>query len=127
MEPVLLYGILPFGIKISDERVNNHKNLFAVSFGHFRNFLHAAECMLVELQIRIPHQIISAELKQQKERQLVWKGKNTDGKNSGFRVEYDEKNGAHINVFSGKEKGPHFTFPATEKTVSKIQKKYEKD
>jgi hypothetical protein len=55
------------------------------------------------------------------------KGKNADGKNSGFRVEHDEKNGAHINVFSGKEKGPHFTFPASEKTVNKIQKKYEKD
>jgi len=55
------------------------------------------------------------------------KGKNAEGKNSGFRVEYDEKNGAHINVFSGKDKGPHFTFPASEKTVNKIQKKYEKD
>ena len=55
------------------------------------------------------------------------KGKNADGKNSGFRVEYDKKNGAHINVFSGKEKGPHFTFPASEKTVNKIQKKYEKN
>ena len=55
------------------------------------------------------------------------KGKNAEGKNSGFRVEHDEKNGAHINVFSGKEKGPHFTFPASEKTVNKIPKKYEPD
>jgi RHS repeat-associated protein len=54
------------------------------------------------------------------------KGKNAEGKNSGFRVEYDEKHGAHINVFSGKEKGKHFTFPGSEKTVNKIQKKYEK-
>ncbi|WP_182378675.1 polymorphic toxin-type HINT domain-containing protein [Nocardioides sp. WS12] len=43
-----------------------------------------------------------------------------DGK-VGFRVEFDERSGAHINVFNGKEKGPHFTFNATSKTVSKIQ------
>ncbi len=32
-----------------------------------------------------------------------------DGK-IGFRVEFDVRNGAHINVFAGKEKGPHFIF-----------------
>ena len=46
-----------------------------------------------------------------------------DGK-VGFRVEYDARNGAHINVWSGKEKGPHFTFEASEKTVKKIQGHY---
>ena len=46
-----------------------------------------------------------------------------DGK-TGFRVEFDTRNGAHINVWSGKEKGPHFTFDATEKTVKKIQGHY---
>jgi len=46
-----------------------------------------------------------------------------DGK-TGFRVEYDERSGAHINVFSGKEKGPHFLFDASEKTVTKLQKLY---
>jgi hypothetical protein len=51
VEPVLLYGILPFGIKISDERINDHKNLFAVSFWHFRNFLHAAECVYLSEKI----------------------------------------------------------------------------
>jgi hypothetical protein len=50
--------------------------------------------------------------------------KTKDGKR-GFRVEYDEKIGAHINVFSGKEKEtPHYPFDATEKTVKKIQKKF---
>ncbi len=44
-----------------------------------------------------------------------------DGK-TGFRIEYDSRNKAHINVFSGKEKGPHFTFEnATEKTVKKYK------
>ena len=35
--------------------------------------------------------------------------KTADG-SVGFRVEYDARNGAHINVWAGKEKGPHFTF-----------------
>ncbi|WP_370388763.1 RHS repeat domain-containing protein [Snodgrassella alvi] len=43
-----------------------------------------------------------------------------DGK-TGFRVEYDGRNGAHINVFSGKDKGEHFLFNATESTVTKLQ------
>ncbi|MEI8592575.1 RHS domain-containing protein, partial [Xenorhabdus bovienii] len=44
-----------------------------------------------------------------------------DGK-TGFRIEFDERSGAHINVFSGKDKGDHFLFDATEKTVTKLQK-----
>ena len=43
-----------------------------------------------------------------------------DGK-TGFRVEYDERSGAHINVFSGKDKGEHFMFDAPESVVTKIQ------
>lgn len=43
-----------------------------------------------------------------------------DGK-TGFRIEYDERSGAHINVFSGKEKGEHFLFDATELIVTKLQ------
>ncbi|MEV6644325.1 polymorphic toxin-type HINT domain-containing protein [Amycolatopsis sp. NPDC051371] len=46
-----------------------------------------------------------------------------DGK-TGFRVEFDERSGAHINVWSGKEKGPHFTFGAGESTVTKLQRLY---
>jgi hypothetical protein len=46
-----------------------------------------------------------------------------DGK-TGFRIEYDERSGAHINVWSGKEKGPHFTFDASESTVTKLQGHY---
>lgn len=53
-------------------------------------------------------------------------GVNSMGKKAGFRVEFDSRSGAHINVFSGKEKGPHFEFDASEKTVTKIQKKYSK-
>ncbi|WP_406417112.1 polymorphic toxin-type HINT domain-containing protein [Streptomyces sp. NBC_00842] len=43
-----------------------------------------------------------------------------DGK-TGFRIEFDQRNGAHINVWAGKEEGPHFTFDASEATVTKLQ------
>jgi hypothetical protein len=46
-----------------------------------------------------------------------------DGK-AGYRIEYDERSGAHINVWSGKEKGPHFNFAASEPTVRKIQGRF---
>ena len=48
----------------------------------------------------------------------------SDGK-VGFRVEYDARNGAHINVWAGKEKGPHFTFDANSATVDKITKLFQ--
>ena len=52
--------------------------------------------------------------------------KTADGK-VGFRIEFDEKVGAHINVFDKKEKDtPHFIFKANEKTVKKTQKRYRK-
>ena len=41
-----------------------------------------------------------------------------------FRVEFDERSGAHINVQAWKEKGPHFLFDATEKTVTKLQRRF---
>ncbi|MBT2445694.1 ricin-type beta-trefoil lectin domain protein [Streptomyces sp. ISL-43] len=46
-----------------------------------------------------------------------------DGK-TGFRIEFDERSGAHINVWSGKEKGPHYEFKATESTVTRIQSRF---
>ena len=48
---------------------------------------------------------------------------SADGK-TGFRVEYDARSGAHINVFSGKDKGEHFLFDVTESTVTKLQELY---
>ena len=48
-----------------------------------------------------------------------------DGK-VGFRVEFDARSGAHINVWAAKEKGPHFTFAASEATVERIQRLFEK-
>ncbi len=44
----------------------------------------------------------------------------------GFRVEYDVRSGAHINVWSGKEKGPHFTFEGSQSTVDQIVKQFVK-
>jgi hypothetical protein len=46
-----------------------------------------------------------------------------DGK-VGFRVEFDAKNGAHINVWSGKEKGPHFQFKGDQSTVNRIRRAF---
>ena len=42
----------------------------------------------------------------------------------GFRVEFDERSGAHINTRVGKEKGLHFEFKLSEKRVTKIPKHY---
>lgn len=47
-----------------------------------------------------------------------------DGK-TGFRIEYDERSGAHINVFSGKEKGEHYLFEATESSVKRLQRLFD--
>lgn len=43
-----------------------------------------------------------------------------DGK-VGFRIEFDDRHGAHINVWAGKEKGPHYQFQGKEATVTKLQ------
>jgi hypothetical protein len=44
----------------------------------------------------------------------------------GFRVEYDARNGAHINVWAGKEKGPHFTFEGSQSMIDQIVKQFVK-
>lgn len=49
-------------------------------------------------------------------------GRQTSDGKIGFRIEYDSRSGAHINLWSGKEKGPHIEFDASEKTVKKLQK-----
>jgi len=46
-----------------------------------------------------------------------------DGK-IGFRVEFDSRHGAHINVWFGKEKG-HFQFEASSQTVMNIIKRFD--
>ena len=51
-------------------------------------------------------------------------GMQTLDEKIGFRVEFDDRSGAHINVWNRKEKGPHFKFDASEKTVNKIQRHY---
>ncbi|MCP9959050.1 polymorphic toxin-type HINT domain-containing protein [Streptomyces sudanensis] len=48
-------------------------------------------------------------------------GMQTANGKTGFRSEFDDRSGAHINVWAGKEKGPHFQFNATEATVTKLQ------
>ncbi len=48
-----------------------------------------------------------------------------DGK-TGFRVEYDERSKAHINVWSSKNKGPHYLFDASKKTVLKLIRLFKK-
>jgi hypothetical protein len=51
-------------------------------------------------------------------------GMSTADGRVGFRVEFDARSGAHINVFAGKEKGPHFQFKGTQKTVNKIVQRF---
>lgn len=46
--------------------------------------------------------------------------------NIGFRVEFDVRSGSHINVFSGKLKGPHFQFKGSEKTLNNIITRFSK-
>jgi hypothetical protein len=48
-------------------------------------------------------------------------GMQTANGKVGFRIEFDDRSGAHIAVWAGKEKGPHFQFKATEATVTKLQ------
>jgi hypothetical protein len=45
---------------------------------------------------------------------------------SGFRVEFDERHGAHINVWSGKEKDT-FTFEGDQSMVNQIVKQFIKE
>ena len=51
--------------------------------------------------------------------------KSADGK-SGFRVEFDERHGAHINVWSGKHKDT-FTFQGNQPMVDQLVKQFVKD
>ena len=44
-------------------------------------------------------------------------GMRTMDGSSGYRLEFDVRSGAHINVWSGKLKGPHYTFPGNESDV----------
>lgn len=51
-------------------------------------------------------------------------GMQTIDNKTGFRAEYDERSGAHINVWSGKTKGPHYLFNASPKLALKINKRF---
>ncbi|MBP1126325.1 MULTISPECIES: RHS repeat-associated core domain-containing protein [Pseudomonas] len=53
-------------------------------------------------------------------------GMQTTEARTGYRVEYDERNGAHINVWTHKKKGPHYTFEGTSKTVFQLTKRFAK-
>lgn len=54
--------------------------------------------------------------------------KNADG-TVGYRVEFDARSGAHINTWDwnapgGPEKGPHFTFEGSKRTVERITRRF---
>jgi Domain of unknown function (DUF4157) len=51
-------------------------------------------------------------------------GMQTSDGSVGFRVEFDDRNGAHLNVWAGKEKGPHYLFPGSKKLVETIVKRF---
>jgi len=51
-------------------------------------------------------------------------GRMVPGEYRGFRVEYDERHKAHINAFNGKKSQRTICFEASEKTVTKIIKRF---
>ena len=44
-------------------------------------------------------------------------GMRTRDQSAGYRIEFDNRSSAHINVWCGHEKGPHYLFPGNEKDV----------
>jgi hypothetical protein len=44
-------------------------------------------------------------------------GMRTRDQSAGYRIEFDSRSGAHINVWCGHEKGPHYVFPGNENAV----------
>ena len=53
-------------------------------------------------------------------------GMQTSDRKTGYRVEHDQNSGAHINVWTHKENGPHFTFEGNEKMVIQLTKRFAK-
>ncbi|NWE23327.1 RHS repeat-associated core domain-containing protein, partial [Pseudomonas sp. P7548] len=51
-------------------------------------------------------------------------GMQTFDNKTGYRVEYDARSGAHINVWTHKKNGPHYTFNGTNKMVLQIIKRF---
>jgi hypothetical protein len=50
----------------------------------------------------------------------------TSDNKTGYRVEHDEKSGAHINVWTHRKNGPHYTFEENQKMVFQITKRFSK-
>jgi hypothetical protein len=44
-------------------------------------------------------------------------GMRTIDRSSGYRLDFDRRSGPHINVWSGKLKGPHYAFLGNEQDV----------
>ncbi|WP_395607970.1 RHS repeat-associated core domain-containing protein [Pseudomonas sp. B22129] len=53
-------------------------------------------------------------------------GMQTDDGKTGYRVEHDNRSGAHINVWSGKKKGPHYLFDGDQELVFQLTKRFAK-
>ncbi|WP_177327408.1 RHS repeat-associated core domain-containing protein, partial [Pseudomonas sp. BRG-100] len=53
-------------------------------------------------------------------------GMQTADARTGYRIEYDERHGAHINVWTHRKNGPHYTFEGTSKTVFQLTKRFAK-
>lgn len=47
-------------------------------------------------------------------------GMRSEDGSGGYRIEFDDKNQAHINVWAHKQKGPHFIFPGNEQAVRSL-------
>ncbi|MGE1152153.1 RHS repeat-associated core domain-containing protein [Pseudomonas kitaguniensis] len=53
-------------------------------------------------------------------------GMQTSDNRTGFRVEHDQNSGAHINVWTHKNNGPHYTFESSKKKVLQLIKRFAK-
>ena len=51
-------------------------------------------------------------------------GMQTADARTGYRIEYDDRHGAHINVWTHRKNGPHYTFEGTSKTVFQLTKRF---
>jgi hypothetical protein len=47
-------------------------------------------------------------------------GMRSVDRSGGYRVEFDDRSQAHINVWSHGQKGPHYKFPGNEQAVRSI-------
>lgn len=80
----------------------------------FANYNDAIRAALDWLQSRRVH------LEEAFEAKMGGFGMRSFDRSGGYRVEFDDRSQAHINVWSHGLKGPHYKFPGNEKAVRSL-------